>query len=214
MPDAGDSEIATLAVALADGTTEATLTVTSPSGTVTTPEVTASNGNAVWTAEVPYTTAGVWVLKWVVTGSGRGTQYQRVPVAPAPAIGPAYATSADLAAWLQAAPPDDSDKLLRDATRELDFALKAAIYDVDDDGEPTDAEVIAALRDACCAVVEWWQETGDPLSSGGAYTSVSIGSVTLSRSQASGAPSGDVLGRRAQRILRGCPTLLFGVAVW
>lgn len=213
MPDAGDTEIVTLAVSSVDDSTEAALVVTAPSGVTSTPTVTSSNGRATWTAQVTYTTGGVWALKWTVTGTGKGTETKLVAVAPAASSGRAYATSAHLAEWLGVAPPLDSAKQLRDATLEIDFALQTATYDVDDDGEPTDTEVIAAFREACCAVVEWWEETGDPLNAGGAYNSVSIGSVTLSRTQASGAPASEVLGRRALNILKGCPEVRFGVTV-
>lgn len=212
MPDAGDSQIATLTVTPYDLSTTATLSVRSPSGTTTTPSATTSDGGATWTATVPYTVAGVYTLTWTVTGTGAGVQQQLVSVAPLqPGTARSYATTTDLADWLRAAPPTDAAKQLRDATRELDYFLRTAIYDVDDDGEPTNAEVTVAFRDACCAVVEWWAETGDPLAAVSAYGSVSIGSVTLSRTQASGAPASEVLGRRALQILRSCTELRFEV---
>lgn len=214
MPQAGDVQTAALTVTPADGSTEATFSVRSPSGTVTTPTATANADRTRWTVDVPYPVAGVYTLTWNVLGTGAGVEQYRVSVAPLlPGPARTYATSTDLANALHAAPPVDADEQLRDATRELDYTLRAAIYDVDGDGEPTDPEVIAALRDACCAVVQWWDETGDPLATASAYNTVSIGSVTLSRTQASGATPSEVLGRRALQYLRDCPGLLFQVVV-
>lgn len=211
MPNAGDTQTATLTVAPFDGSTVAVLTVRSPAGTISTPTASSVDGGATWTADVPYPVAGVFTLTWNVTGTGAAVEQYRVPVAPLlPGAGRAYANSTNLADFLQAAPPLDSDKQLRDATLELDFALKGALYDVDDDGEPTDPMVIEAFRDACCAVVEWWEETGDPLGAAASYDSVSIGSAALSRKQAFGAPAAEVLGSRAIQILQGCPNLLLG----
>lgn len=54
-------------------------------------------------------------------------------------------------------PPHDVDRLLERASELLDDYLRTAVFDVDDDtGLPTDADVIAALRDATCAQVEFW----------------------------------------------------------
>lgn len=49
--------------------TEATLTVTDPTGTVTTPEVTDTDGT--WSAPVPTTAAGNYLLVWTGTGDGQ-----------------------------------------------------------------------------------------------------------------------------------------------
>lgn len=52
--------------------------------------------------------------------------------------------------------PEDFDRLLERASELIDDYLRTAVYDVDDDGAPTDDDVIAALRDATCAQVEFW----------------------------------------------------------
>jgi hypothetical protein len=102
----------------------------------------------------------------------------------------AYATVADLAAWLSpAAAPSDAQKRLDRASLVVDEMLLTAVYAVNDDGLPTEAAVIAALRDATCAQAEYAGATGDPASVGPAgYGSVQIGSVRLTRAQ-SGAGS-------------------------
>ncbi|MFJ6566224.1 hypothetical protein ACIQNU_02300 [Streptomyces sp. NPDC091292] len=188
MPDVGDQVTATLTVSPYDGTTGATLTVTAPDGTATVPVVATDDDGATWTAPVTYTAAGLWRLSWTVTGTGASVEHEVVSVAPAPAItrsGRSYATTTQLAEYLHAAPPLDSPKLLDDASRALDDALKTAVYDTDDQGLPTHPAVEAAFAEAVCAIVEWWGETGDPIGADGGWDSVSAGPVSLSRSSGS-----------------------------
>jgi hypothetical protein len=53
--------------------------------------------------------------------------------------------------------PVDYSRLLEQASRVIDYVTRSAIYDVDaDTGLPTDADVLAAFRDATCAQVEYW----------------------------------------------------------
>lgn len=98
-----------------------------------------------------------------------------------------YATHADLVTYTQgssfAVPSEPESARVRTRASELvDEKLITAIYDTDPNTLlPTDADVAAAMRDAVCAQVVWWDETGDELGAGGQYTSVSIGSVALSR---------------------------------
>ncbi|MFC7909066.1 hypothetical protein [Streptomyces nigra] len=183
MPDVGDHVIARLDVSPADNTTGATLQVTAPDGDVMTPVVTGSEGGSVWTAPVTYTDAGLWRLSWTVTGTGASVQHEVVAVAPAPptmADVRSYATTTQLANHLRAAPPTDAVELLERATRLLDSDfLKAAVYDVDDDGMPTDPVVQAAFAEAVCAQVEFWGEVGVETDVAGPLQGVAIGSVNL-----------------------------------
>jgi hypothetical protein len=71
-----------------------------------------------------------------------------------------YATVVQLAAQPWGLTPADAARLLVRASEVIDQALRTAIYAVDDAGAPTDTAVIAALADATCAQVEFW-ETGD-----------------------------------------------------
>lgn len=90
MPDVGDYTTPQLTVSPFDGTTAATLTVHAPDGTTSTPTASTSDGGAHWTTTaVAFTQAGWWLLTWQVTGTGAGTEYQRVYVSPAP-TGPAW----------------------------------------------------------------------------------------------------------------------------
>lgn len=95
-----------------------------------------------------------------------------------------YATSADLVTYTSSAAPEGADNLLQRASRLLDADLfRLYVYAVDDTtGLPTDPSVAAAMRDAVCAQVAWWDELGDSTGALGAgWDSVEIGSVKLQR---------------------------------
>lgn len=68
----------------------------------------------------------------------------------------AYATSEQLASYLEATAPADAGRLLTRASELVDDHIVTAFYDVDTNGLPTDTDVAAALRDATCAQVEYW----------------------------------------------------------
>lgn len=115
-----------------------------------------------------------------------------------------YATRADLVAY---APADttvtvpgepEATRLLTSASKEIRRATLTAIYTTDTDGYPTDTAKRQAFRDATCAQALWWlnnpgMETGTSTQ----YQSVSIGSVSLSRGNTSGAGAGGSLPRLA-----------------
>ncbi len=76
----------------------------------------------------------------------------------------AYATRAQLAAYLGMAAPVDPDlgmeRMLLRASELVDEMVRAP-YTTDADGLPTDADVAAAMTKATCAVVEAWLEVGE-----------------------------------------------------
>lgn len=184
MPDAGEVATVQLVVDPYDETTEALLTVRAPDGTTTTPSTSTADEGQTWTAQVTYAAAGIWRLMWTVTGTGADVTYEPVSVAPVPdnvGAGRVYATTTQLAEYLHAAAPLESPKLLTDASRALDDALLTALYDTDDDGMPTDLDVVAAFTEAVCAIVEWWEETGDPVGADGGWQSATAGPVSLTR---------------------------------
>ncbi|MEU3712910.1 hypothetical protein [Streptomyces catenulae] len=115
-----------------------------------------------------------------------------------------YATPEQLAAWTGQAAPDDAERLLARATEDVDSALLTAVYRVDDDGDPLDDTVRAALADATCAQVEYQLATGDDgTGAAGHWDSVSIGPVSLSgRSGTASGAAGVELAPRAARALR------------
>lgn len=191
--EAGDWRIATLTVDPHDGTTAAVLTVISPAGAITTPNVTSAGTGATWTAAgYEFAAAGEWVERWTVTGTGKSKERSVLLVAPDPVTVPTgarvYATTTDYANALLAAPPAGARRALVSASKVVDEMLLTAVYDVDDDDLPTDAAVILALRDATCAQAEYARAAGDANSVGaGAISSFSIGPVQVTKGTPAGA---------------------------
>ncbi|MEU3161970.1 hypothetical protein ACPCAJ_21035 [Streptomyces griseoincarnatus] len=209
MPDVGDLVTARLVVDPYDETTHASLAVTAPDGTVSMPVTTTADGGQTWTAPLTYTAAGVWLLRWAVSGTGASVEAQQVGVAPAPAtIGDvrSYATTTQLANFLHAAPPLDAVKLLERATDLLDSDfLKAAVYDVDADGMPTDPVVAEAFAEAVCAQVEFWGEVGEETDISGPLQGVTIGSVNLQFGAGDNRSSPDYYAPKLIRALKSIP---------
>lgn len=102
-----------------------------------------------------------------------------------------YATSAQYQEYTGQEPPQDVEVRLTRASAFLDSRVfRLCGYEVDDNGMPTNALVLAAFADACCAQVQWGVELGDITgSSAVGWGSVEIGSAKLSRSVT--ATSGD-----------------------
>lgn len=219
MPDVGDYGTATLTVIPADDTTTATLQVRAPDGTLTTPSTVTADHGTTWTATVPYTAAGVWQLRWTVTGVGAGQEQQLVAVAPGTTqtySGRVYATSTQLALYLGAAPPVDSDRLLARASELLDAELLLACwYDTDDDtGMPTDPLVLAGFAEAACAQVEYWGEVGEESDMSGPVQAVRIGSAQIQYGKGADRTGPDYVPPRVVRALENLPGRVFrsGVA--
>lgn len=111
-----------------------------------------------------------------------------------------YATPADLAAYVARhgggtwAPPPEPRVLglLEEASGVVDAWLIGAVYATDADGLPTDTTVAAGLRDAVCAhVLAVGEGGGYTGADAGDYTSIKIGTVSLTR-DAGAAPTAQV----------------------
>lgn len=115
-----------------------------------------------------------------------------------------YATAEQLAAWTAAPAPASAERLLARASEDIDSALLTAVYPIDDQGNPIEPRIAAALSDAACAQAEYWLATGDDgTGASGRWDAVSIGPVSLSgRSSAPPAAAGVELAPRADRALR------------
>ena len=104
-----------------------------------------------------------------------------------------YATSEQYETYTGATPPDSIGQLLADASRMLEARVfRLCWYEVDDAGMPSNEVVAQAFADAACAQAQWWDEVGDSIGAAGAgWSSVSLGSASMSRSggNASGAAS-------------------------
>jgi hypothetical protein len=191
--------------------TVATLTVTPPRGAVLHPNVAVvDTGNPAdagryWRALVPWTMPGLWREQWVTTGTGANT-HPPIMVSVAPATSSdtrhTYADTVDLANALQGPVPIDAERRLRDATSWIDRELLCAVYPVDDNGMPTLAKHVDALRDAVCAVVKWWDAIGeDGTGSSRILQSASIGGVSLGWKAGDAGGGLDMLGGEARQIL-------------
>lgn len=73
----------------------------------------------------------------------------------------AYATAAQLAAYLGAPAPTDATRLLLRASEVLDSVVRAPFTVDVQTTLPTDAGIATALANACCAQVEFWAEVGE-----------------------------------------------------
>lgn len=176
----GDTATLKLTVDPSDDTTLAIVAITSPSGVLYAPTALPNVNRNEWTVQVVLDEPGLWDVVWTVTGTGAGIEpFETLQVAPTVTKSDArvYATTADLAKHLDAAPPVGARRLLRKASRTVDYLLIGAVYQVDDDGLPTDPDIKAAIRDAVCAQAEHL----DADEQAGRYTEVQIGSVRLRR---------------------------------
>lgn len=91
-----------------------------------------------------------------------------------------YATNADLTAWLAGASlPANSTVLLRSASMLVRNATMTALYNVDNEGLPSDAAVLEAFTDATCAQAAYWSAAGVDPTSGGVSTSAPVRSKKI-----------------------------------
>lgn len=96
-------------------------------------------------------------------------------------MGRVYATVAELAAFTGRPAPDNAERLLARASRLVDAAMKAAVYETDASGSPTVPEVRQAFRDATCAQADVWASREASEAEVGLWNTVSAGSVSMSR---------------------------------
>jgi hypothetical protein len=95
-----------------------------------------------------------------------------------------YATADDYSVWTGDLTAAASPAQLRAASARLDNALRGVYYATDEDGLPLELDVEEAMRDAVCAIVAYWEETGDTSGSGAGaeFQSASIGTANYTRS--------------------------------
>lgn len=190
---------------LYDATTAVTVLLRKPDGTTATPTATALDvDHRQWAVSWIPTLAGQYVLVPTVTGLGAGVgvpQTFDVQAVPPPDSGYSYATTTDFANfWPGQAAPTGLANLLRFASIDIDQTLVASIYDI------TDPAVVAVLRDACSC---WAGELeaafpgqAGTLSASGAFASVAIGSVSLSRGSGGPGQQSYTVGRGVARSSR------------
>lgn len=125
--------------------------------------------------------AGTYIATWSATGGL--TAVEPVTVLDA-GTGRVYATSGDLTAYPVTVPAGVSaGLLLQRASRDVDRALLTAVYETDDDGMPTDADIRQALRDATCEQVAGYLDSGDLTGTGAAPPTAgfTIGKISVQR---------------------------------
>ncbi len=222
MATAGTVDTAQIELAVFGGDTAATLVVRHPRTRVETPYPTVKvDGGRFFRARVPYPIVGLWWHGWTVTGTGEGVRELYVAVGPAGPDGDTrhtYADTVDLADALHEAPPLDAERLLRDASSDLDGLLLTAVYDVDAEGMPTpgalcpDGEtlVVDVFREAVCQIVKWRIDTGDTDGAASIYTTTSVAGVNLSRREGGGSVAADRIGANARRVLAVAGLLGYG----
>lgn len=122
-----------------------------------------------------------------------------------------YATAVELGAYLddEAAVPADADRQLLRASEVVDEALLTATYTVDTDGLPTDSAVIAALRDATCAQVEFWLAGDEEDDIAGPVQGLQVGGLQVQYGAGSNRAAPLHLAPRAVRHLRACSYIRF-----
>lgn len=119
-----------------------------------------------------------------------------------------YAIEADYAFFAEDPFDGDATKLgkrLRAASIEVEKIARLAVYTVDVDGYPTDLAVSEAFTEATCAIVEYWEISGDHTGAEALAGAVKIGSVSLGTSATTRDRPADALadriGHRAVDIL-------------
>lgn len=148
-----------------------------------------------------------------------------------------YATPAQLANYLAGrdlddtsdpvpTPPDDAEVLLRRASSLVASAIRATLYDVDNDGLPLDVEQAAVLSEATCAQAAAWSinnvnplagragATKDIAAKSGGGVSVTYASYADDAKARSDLASGDVLVSESLRVLDAGGMLSTAVQSW
>lgn len=98
-------------------------------------------------------------------------------------MAPVYATKSDLESFLGGETVDNADRLLKMASMLVDSLLIGAVYETDDQQQPTDSDVADTLLDATVLQAAYWHENGEPIDGASRFGNVNIGSVSLSRGE-------------------------------
>lgn len=94
-----------------------------------------------------------------------------------------YATVEDYLDWVGDLTPYEQPRpsTMRKASDLISSVLIGAVYATDEDGNATHPTIVEALRDATCAQVEFWDETGDESGASSVWQSASIGGASYTR---------------------------------
>lgn len=127
-----------------------------------------------------------------------------------------YADETDLTEYLAPDdPPSNAERLLARASEAVDRMLIGAVYDVDDDGLPTDADVADALKRATLAQAHYASVVGDETGALSRFSSYSIGGVSATlRADAAGVATSGGFAPNAVDILRVAGLMPSYVTTW
>lgn len=129
-------------------------------------------------------------------------------------MGRVYATSADYQTYSGQTPPADIDRRLARASELIDSDVtKAAWYDTDDAGLPTNATVVEAFANATCAQVEFWSQVGEQVDTSGPIQGVSLGGLSIQYGAGDNRIAPTKIGDRVYRAFINLPATVFRVAV-
>jgi hypothetical protein len=129
-------------------------------------------------------------------------------------MGRVYATATAYADYSGKTPPADIDRLLARASQLLDSeVVKAAWYDTDDAGMPTNTDVIEAFSEATCAQVEFWGAVGEQVDTSGPIQGVTLGALSIQYGAGDNRVAASTVGPRVYRALESLPVDVFRVAV-
>jgi hypothetical protein len=93
-----------------------------------------------------------------------------------------YATVEEFTTFLDPDPvPANAARLLKNASRRLDGILMGACYATDDDGMPTDPDLMVLFREAVCLQAQYIADLGDETGANANVSSQTVGSVTVTR---------------------------------
>lgn len=97
-------------------------------------------------------------------------------------MAPVYATPAQLAEWQGLDdPPAGATVALRDASLDVDILLVGAVYDVDEEDAPADADVALVLQEATCAQATFNPSGHSQTSDDAQQTQVKVDKVSVTR---------------------------------
>jgi len=123
----------------------------------------------------------------------------------------AYATLDQLDDYLDGDPrPPHPQRLLDQASIDIDIALTGAVYDTDDNGIATDADIAAAITLA--TILQALYIAPDPQGKKAQYSSMTSSQVSWTRAtRADGSPVVQKTAPAALNVLQACPELWWAV---
>lgn len=94
----------------------------------------------------------------------------------------AYATVEEFTDYLDPDPvPDNAARLLNRASKRLDSVLIGAVYETDENGLPTDPDLVEIFREAVCIQAQYIADLGDETGAMANVSQMSLGNQQIVR---------------------------------